>query len=58
MSREGARIIRSLKSFIKDVEAGKPVRQSIVRRVWVKGKPVYCHENYTAPLKPMGKKPT
>jgi hypothetical protein len=51
MSRLGKRIIKSLKEFIRNVEAGKPFKQTIVRRMRVKGKTVYARETFNAPLR-------
>lgn len=56
MSRVGKRIIRSLEQFLADVKAGKPMRQTNVRRMTVKGKTVYVDETFTAPLKRKGAK--
>lgn len=44
----GEEIIRDL----KDVLAGKPVRQTIMRRMTVKGRTVYTRESFVAPIRP------
>lgn len=47
------------KRVIKDLEeviAGKPVKQTIIRKMNVKGKTVYTRESFTAPIQPGLKK--
>lgn len=46
------KIVDSLRQFLADVKAGKPMRQSVVRRMKVKGKTVFTREVFTAPVKP------
>jgi hypothetical protein len=41
MSRLGKRIIKSLEQFNRDLKAGKPMKQTVVRRMTVKGKTEY-----------------
>lgn len=47
----GKKIIRALKEVNRDMRLGLPVKQSIVRRMTVKGKTVYARETFTAPIK-------
>ena len=52
----GQQIIDSLREGIADAKAGKPFRQTVVRRMTVKGETVYAHETFTAPLgRPKGR---
>lgn len=51
MSRTGDKIIRSLREGIDAIRAGKPMRQSTVRRMVVKGKTVYVRDTFTAPVR-------
>lgn len=51
MSEFGKKIIRSLRQLNDDVKSGKPVRQSIVHRMIVKGKTVYTRETFMTPIK-------
>jgi hypothetical protein len=46
----GAEIIKRMQDFLADVKAGKPMKQTIVRRMRVKGKTVFTHETFTGPL--------
>lgn len=50
MSKLGKKLIKSLRQFIKDAEDGKSFRQSIVRRMKVKGKTVFAREAFVAPI--------
>lgn len=50
MSSFGKQTIKSLREFLRDAKAGKPIQQSIVRRMIVKGKNVYVHTRFKAPL--------
>lgn len=54
MSEFGQECIKSLREFLKHVKSGKPVQQSIVRRMKVKGKTVYVRETFSAPLRCKG----
>jgi hypothetical protein len=56
MSRLGKRIIKSLEQFNRDMKAGKPMKQTVVRRMTVKGKMVYVAETFVAPVRAMRKK--
>lgn len=47
----GKRIVASLRKFLADVRAGKPVKQTIVRRMTVKGQTIYVQETFKAPFK-------
>jgi hypothetical protein len=51
MSKLGKRIVSSLEEFVRDAKAGKSFRQSIVRRMKVKGKIVYARETFEAPMR-------
>lgn len=51
MSQLGKEIIHSLTQGLADIKAGKPMRQSIGRRVMVKGRPTWCIESFTAPVR-------
>jgi hypothetical protein len=53
MSDFARQVIRNFREFLRDAKAGKPFKQSIVRRMKVKGKTVYTRETFTAPLRPM-----
>lgn len=46
----GQSAIANLKDFIERVKRGDPMRQSNVRRMVVKGKTVYVHSRFTAPV--------
>lgn len=48
----GKKILKSLDGMATAVNAGKPLRQSIVRKMVVKGKIVFVRETFFAPLKP------
>lgn len=50
MSKLGKQLIRDLKWFKGAIRDGTPVRQSVVRRMKVKGKTVYIHDRFTAPI--------
>jgi hypothetical protein len=52
VSKLGKKLIRGMRQFIADVKAGKPVKQRTVRRMKVKGKTVYVHDSFTAPIGP------
>jgi len=47
----GQKLIKSCEEFIQHVKQGKPIKQTFVRRMTVKGKTVYTHESIFAPLK-------
>ena len=47
----GATIVRNLKEFADAISTGKPIRQTIVRRMKVKGKTVYVQEKVKAPIR-------
>lgn len=53
MSEFGKEIISALEDFAKAVKSGKPVKQTIMRRMTVKGKTVYTRETFTGPIKPI-----
>jgi hypothetical protein len=55
MSAFGRKLIRSLEQFRDDLRANKPMKQTIVRRMKVKGKTVFTHETFTAPIRPTPK---
>lgn len=44
----GKQVIKSLEQGLSDMKAGKPFKQTIVRRMIVKGKTVYVFESFTA----------
>jgi hypothetical protein len=46
----GEEIIAGLKELISDIKNGKPRRQYTVRRMTVRGKTVYVHDSFTAPI--------
>ena len=46
----GSRLIAGLQQLASDLKTGKPVRQTIVRRMNVKGETVYTHETFTGPI--------
>ena len=50
MTTFGKRVIASLTDFLADMKAAKPIEQHIVRRMKVKGKVVYVHDKFKAPL--------
>jgi hypothetical protein len=51
VSKLGKKLIRSLEQMDALVRSGKPVSQSFVRRMKVKGKDVFVRETFTAPIK-------
>jgi hypothetical protein len=51
MSKIGKRLIAALEELHRNIEAGKPMRQHIVRRMKVKGKIVWVHDSFVAPLR-------
>ena len=54
MSKFGKSAIANLKEGLERFRNGGSFHQSIVRKVMVKGKPVYCRESFYGPI---GKKP-
>lgn len=51
MRRLGDKLARGIRELREAMETGKPLRQTVVRRVMVKGKTVHTRETFTAPLK-------
>ncbi len=49
------KLIDSLRDLSDAIRTGKPMKQSIVRRMKVKGKTVFTRETFTAPLRPLAK---
>ena len=50
--RLGQHLIDSLRDALDGIENGRPMRQSVVRRMKVKGETVYTRETYLAPVVP------
>jgi hypothetical protein len=50
MSKFGKSALKSLREGLADMRAGKPFKQTIVRRINVKGKTVFTRETFTGPI--------
>jgi hypothetical protein len=57
MRKFGKQLIPAMREFLRDVKAGKPMKQTIVRRVKVKGETVYTRETFVAPVGEKGRIP-
>jgi hypothetical protein len=51
----GKGLVASMSSFIEDVRDGKPLRQTVARRMKVKVKYVWVMEHFTAPVGTKGR---
>lgn len=47
----GHHVIASLREGVAAMKAGKPFKQTVMRRMIVKGKTVYTRETFIAPVK-------
>ena len=47
----GQSVVNNLREFSEVLKAGKPFKQTVRRRMIVKGKTVYTRETFTAPAK-------
>lgn len=50
MSELGDKLVNALREFVHARRTGQPVRQSVLRRVRVRGKGTFIHTSFTAPL--------
>lgn len=50
MSKFGKHVIESLRDALARMRRGEPFKQTIVRRMKVKGETVYTHETFNAPI--------
>ena len=52
----GQQLIDSLQDFLARVDRGEPIKQTVVRRMKVKGQTVHTSETFAAPLRRKGQK--
>ena len=50
MKSLGLKLAEGLNNLKKDIENGKPVKQTIVRKMKVNGKSTFIHSTFTAPI--------